>query len=653
MAEGTNIASAYVQIVPSAKGMGAAISKEIDGANVGESSGQSIGKKLLLGIGKIFTVAAVGKLVKDAIGEGSALQQSLGGVETLFGTAGKSMLEYTQEAVRDTNRLSNALEQSGVNWEKYSNTFWASEGEGISGMTDEMIHSLLDVHSSAEELAEYLHFEYDLDVEDAQAAVEAVQGSMLATYDEAESKQKAQKVVMENAAKAWKTAGLSANEYMETVTSFSASLIQSVGGDTEAAAQIADQAIIAMSDNANKFGTDMTSIQNAYQGFAKQNYTMLDNLKLGYGGTKEEMERLLEDASKLTGEAFDINKLSDVYTAIGVIQENLGVAGTTAAEASSTFTGSFSAMQASVKNLLGNLTLGEDIGPSLEALGESISTFLFDNLFPMIGNILMGLPDLLFGGGAGLIDQLVWRIVEEAPKLGEGALKLMLSLVDGVLRNIPQLLNAAFVLVGSFAKSLWDAITGYDWASYFRPILDKATEIWNGIKETVINLWNTVKGRFESLFASVKNIWEKIKNAIITPVKNVWEKIKEFIGKIKDIFSGLKLELPKIALPHFSVYGGKFPWGIGGSGEAPRFSVDWYDKGGIFREPSIIGVGEKRPEFVGALDDLRDIVREEAGGKTEISMNIYGTEGQNINELADRVMARLQFAIDRKERQFA
>lgn len=578
MAEGTNIASAYVQIVPSAKGMGKAIAEEIDGSDVGHSSGESLGKKLMSGLKTVFTAAAIGKIVKDAIGEGSALQQSIGGVETLF-----------------------------------DNT------ENLQRFKD----SLADIGYTAEEIENELkNYKDPVDV------------------------------VMENAANAYKTAGLSANQYMETVTGMAAALNQSTG-DLAVSADMADMAITDMADNANKMGSSMESIQTAYSGFAKQNYTMLDNLKLGYGGTKEEMERLLADAQKISGVEYDVSSYADIVEAIHVVQTEMGITGTTAAEASSTFTGSFSAMQASVKNLLGNLTLGEDIGPSLEALGESISTFLFDNLFPMIGNILMGLPDLLFGGGAGLIDQLVWRIVEEAPKLGEGALKLMLSLVDGVLRNIPQLLNAAFVLVGSFAKSLWDAITGYDWASYFRPILDKATEIWNGIKETVINLWNTVKGRFESLFTSVKNIWEKIKNAIITPVKNVWEKIKEFIGKIKDIFSGLKLELPKIALPHFSVYGGKFPWGIGGSGEAPRFSVDWYDKGGIFREPSIIGVGEKRPEFVGALEDLRDIVREEAGGRTEINMNVYGTDGQNINELADRVMDRLQFAIDRKERQFA
>ena len=152
-------------------------------------------------------------------------------------------------------------------------------------------------------------------------------------------------VLMGYADRAYQTAGLSANDYMETVTSFSASLLQSLGGDTEKAANYADQAIIDMSDNANKMGTSMEMIQNAYQGFAKQNYTMLDNLKLGYGGTKEEMQRLLDDAEKISGIKYDISSFADVTQAIHVIQTELGITGTTALEASSTIQGSASAMK--------------------------------------------------------------------------------------------------------------------------------------------------------------------------------------------------------------------------------------------------------------------------------------------------------------------
>ena len=198
--------------------------------------------------------------------------------------------------------------------------------------------------------------------------------------------------VKKYADEAYKTSGLSANAYMENVTSFSASLLQSVGGDTEKAADVANMAMIDMSDNANKMGTNIRDIQNAYQGFAKQNYTMLDNLKLGYGGTKEEMQRLLSDAEKLTGVKYDMNNLSDVYNAIHAIQGKLDITGTTAKEAASTFSGSFAAMKASLSNVLGKMALGQDIKPSLNALAETISTFLFGNFIPMVGNILKALP---------------------------------------------------------------------------------------------------------------------------------------------------------------------------------------------------------------------------------------------------------------------
>ena len=201
--------------------------------------------------------------------------------------------------------------------------------------------------------------------------------------------------VIANANNAYKTAGLSANEYMETVTSFSASLLQSLSGDTNKASSVADMALSDMADNANKFGTDMSSIQNAYQGFAKQNYTMLDNLKLGYGGTQEEMKRLLKDAQSITGVSYDISNLSDVYNAIHAIQNKMGVTGTTAKEASSTFSGSLASMKASAQNLMAGLALGGDITPQMEQMIDTASTFLFDNAIPMLGRIFESLPDAI------------------------------------------------------------------------------------------------------------------------------------------------------------------------------------------------------------------------------------------------------------------
>ena len=254
---------------------------------------------------------------------------------------------------------------------------------------------------------------------------------------------------MANADNAFKTAGLSANEYMEQVTSFSASLLQSLGGDTAKSAQIADMAMIDMADNANKFGTDMSSIQNAYQGFAKQNYTMLDNLKLGYGGTKEEMDRLLKDATKLTGVSYDISNLSDVYSAIHAIQENMGVAGTTAKEASSTFSGSFASMKASAQNLLGNLALGGDITGSMEQLVDTASTFLFDNAIPMIGRIFESLPDAI--GVA---------IEKGAPKIKELGGTIITALKNGLKTALPtglaELVDPAFSGIGTAIKTAID-----------------------------------------------------------------------------------------------------------------------------------------------------------------------------------------------------
>lgn len=300
----TEIAQAYVQLIPSARGITGKIQSILDpeASSAGQSAGQSLGSSLVSVMTKVIAAAGIGKAFSAAISEGAALQQSLGGIETLFKGSADKVKGYANEA--------------------------------------------------------------------------------------------------------YKTTGLSANAYMENVTGFSASLLQSLGGDTNKAAETANMAMIDMSDNANKMGTSMESIQLAYQGFAKQNYTMLDNLKLGYGGTKQEMERLLNDAQKLTGVKYDINNLSDVYNAIHAIQENLDITGTTAKEAASTFSGSFESMKAAAQNVLGKLALGENILPSLHALLKTTSTFLFDNFLPMVGNIFSGLGLVLTEGISQIASQL-------------------------------------------------------------------------------------------------------------------------------------------------------------------------------------------------------------------------------------------------------
>lgn len=283
-----SLAKAYVQIIPTTDGITANIENELGGA--GDSAGKSAGSKFASAFKKIVVAAGFGKLLKNTLLEGAALEQSIGGVQTLFKESFRAAKKYADEA--------------------------------------------------------------------------------------------------------YETAGLSANAYMEITTSFAASLLQSLNGDTAKATEIANMAIVDMSDNINKMGSSIESVQDAYKGFAKQNYTMLDNLKLGYGGTKTEMERLLADAEKLSGIKYDINNLSDVYSAIHEIQEELGITGTTAIEAADTLSGSFASMKAAAKNVLGNLTLGEDVKPSLIALVGTIKTFAVDNLLPAVGNIFTGIGEI-------------------------------------------------------------------------------------------------------------------------------------------------------------------------------------------------------------------------------------------------------------------
>ena len=268
----------------------------------------------------------------------------------------------------------------------------------------------------------------------------------------------AQETVLENASNAYKTAGLSANEYMETVTSFSASLLQSLEGDTVKAAAVADMAIIDMADNANKMGTAMSSIQNAYQGFAKQNYTMLDNLKLGYGGTKSEMERLLADATALSGVTYDISSLSDVYEAIHVIQENMGITGTTAKEASETIQGSLAAMKSAWQNLLvGVADETADFDALIDNFVDSVETAA-ENLVPRIEQTILGLAKLVEKLGPIIAERVPKIISEILPSLGRAAVTLVISLVNGIIAQLPEIINAGIEIIFALIDGIIEAI---------------------------------------------------------------------------------------------------------------------------------------------------------------------------------------------------
>lgn len=275
-------------------------------------------------------------------------------------------------------------------------------------------------------------------------------------------------VVIANAKRAYKTAGMSANEYMQNVTSFSASLLQSLSGDTKAAAEVADMAMTDMSDNANKMGTSMELIQNAYQGFAKQNYTMLDNLKLGYGGTKTEMERLLSDAQKLTGVKYDINNLSDVYNAIHAIQENLGITGTTAKEAASTIEGSMNAAKAAWDNFLNGTISAEEFADTISIAVENIAKNLGEivprlastipevvkNLYEMIASSFEQNSGGIAQAGMDLLDNFTSGLIEAAPNVTDRAGEIVSNLMNGIQEAAPQMLTSAVEVIASFAQGI-------------------------------------------------------------------------------------------------------------------------------------------------------------------------------------------------------
>lgn len=260
--------------------------------------------------------------------------------------------------------------------------------------------------------------------------------------------------VQEYAANAYKTAGMSANEYMDTVTSFSASLLQSLGGDTEKAAQKADQAINDMADNANKMGTGMEMIQNAYQGFAKQNYTMLDNLKLGYGGTKEEMERLLADAEKLSGQKFDISSYSDIVDAIHVVQTEMGITGTTAKEAASTIQGSVSAAKSAWSNLITGIAADNaDLDTLIGNFVSSVETAA-GNIIPRVSVMLGGISQIVTSASTTIIPMVITTITDNLPALLQAAVALVGALGQGIIDSLPAITQAAIDILFFLANGL-------------------------------------------------------------------------------------------------------------------------------------------------------------------------------------------------------
>lgn len=454
-----DIGKAYVQIIPTTKGITSAVTKELSPAgDAGTSVGSDFGKKMLASIAKLGIGAAIVKSIKDSLEAGGALQQSFGGLDTLYGDASAQAKQFAMDAA---------------------------------------------------------------------------------------------------------AAGISANDYAEQAVSFGASLKQAFGGDTTKAVEAANTAIMDMADNSAKMGTDIQSVQAAYQGFAKQNYTLLDNLKIGYGGTKTEMERLLKDAQKLSGVKYDINNLGDVYSAIHVIQENLGLTGVAAKEASETFTGSFNAMKASLTNLMASLTLGQDITPALQSLITSVSAFLFNNLVPMLWNILAGLPGAVSGAIPLVIDQLtaqfttllggqslgefiqsgfdmfmgwVTGFLQGLPQLITTAGTMISTLVQGYMQHYPDILSSAVSMIGQFIAGIGQALPGVLIAGAGM-ILDLLATIGENLPEFLQKGVELIGEVAAGIIKAIPDIVNKIPE-VVTGIKNKF--LETDWGQLgRDILSGI------------------------------------------------------------------------------------------------------------------
>lgn len=426
---GTDLGKAYVQIVPSAQGIKTAI-EDVMGKPVEEQadkSGLTFGNTLVSKIKGAITLAGIAKFIGSSLTEGGAIQQSIGGVETLFGASAEKLKKYAQSA--------------------------------------------------------------------------------------------------------YKNAGISANSYMEQSTSFAAALVKSCGGNTEKAVEVANTSLVDMSDNVNKFGSDMVDVQNAYQGFAKQNYTMLDNLKLGYSGTKSEMQRLLADAQKLTGVHYDINNLSDVYSAIHAIQENLGIANTTAEEAKTTFEGSFGMVKASVQDMLASLSTGDNVMQSFKNMMSSLGIFVGNNFVPMLvnigssfGTILGGIADNIPSMLPVILDKIqsfASSLAAKAPDFIKSGFELLNKLANGIVSALPVLISKVPTIISTFANIIND----------------------NGIKSMFGALGGAAKGIINAITGAVTSLPSHMINIGKNVVEGIWKGIWNMSGwltkKIGDFASGI------------------------------------------------------------------------------------------------------------------
>ena len=477
MPDGIELAKAYVQIVPSAEGIQGKITEALGGepAAAGDAAGQSLGAQLVGTLKKVIAAAGIGKIISESINLGGALQQSLGGVETLFKDSADTVKQY--------------------------------------------------------------------------------------------------------AAQAYKTVGLSANDYMEQTTSFAASLLSSVSQDTQAAADLANMAMVDMADNSNKMGTSMQDIQNAYQGFAKQNYTMLDNLKLGYGGTQAEMQRLLKDAEKLSGVHYDLGNLADMYSAIHVIQKEMDITGTTAKEASTTLTGSFAAMKAAAENVLADWSTGADLTAPLQGLVETAQTFLVGNLLPMIGNVLAGIPEIVYSlvpellqTGTELLSSLAQGFTEGIPEFFSTALPQLLAFTDQLRDNAASFVDAGLNLITQLLNGLIAGLP--DLIAYVPDIIINICGIINDnmpkiLGEGVAIIVQLVVGIVKAVPDLLAN-WKKILQAVLSVISAI-----NWLNIGKNILTGVANGVKSMGSSMLNAFKGGFSSALAWIKSLPSKAVQW------------------------------------------------------------------------------
>lgn len=634
----TELGKAYVQIVPSAEGIKGSITKVLGGesAEAGTKSGESIGTSLVGKLKGIIAAAGIGAAVKTALDAGGALQQSFGGLDTLYEEASGAAKKYAAEAA---------------------------------------------------------------------------------------------------------AAGISANSYAEQAVSFGAALKQSFGGDVAKSAEAANQAILDMADNSAKMGTDIGLIQNAYQGFAKGNYTMLDNLKLGYGGTKQEMERLLADAEKLSGKKYDISSFGDMAEAIHVVQENLHIAGVAANEAKTTFTGSFGAMQAAAENLMANMTLGEDVKPALTQLVTSTGDFLFGNLIPMVGNLVMAIPGVVSGlmteaipkmmswipsmfaflkgdtisgwlsAGTEMISNLasgffsnlptmldtisqvltdgVEYIIQNASMFLDSGMQLLGNIATGFMNNYPQIMQAVgnmlanvIFLIGQNLPQFMQK--GVEFISQMaQGLINNLPTIMNGIADVLARVIAAIASNLPKFLQKGIELIGKIAAGIIQAIPNV-------VGKIPQVISGIVNAF------------GKYNWGSIGTNLIKGIAKGVMNAGGLIKDAALsaarkafnavkgffgiaspsklmanevgkyipagiaMGIEKNTKPITDAMHDITDMTETAFGmnssafgtgynayapayaGAAGTTINVYGAEGQSTREIAYQVADIINSDVRRK-----